>query len=182
MLGKELMVAPVFNDEGKRWIYFPEGKWFSWWDESVYEGPLNVFYKAEMDELPLFVKAGSIVPLGPIMDYVGQENHDPLTIEVYPFKESEFLIFEEDSVTRLKCVESEKKIDFSADGKNQNFVVRFHGVESSKKVYLNNTQIVPSVDKGNFEKKVFGYWYDNNSRILHVRFKGQKLVLSIIFP
>jgi len=180
MLGKELMIAPILNDEGKRWIYFPFGKWFSWWDGSVFEGPSNFFYTAKIDELPMFVREGAIVPLGPVMDYIGQKRFNPLTIEVYPHHKSEFVLYKEDSATNLNCVKSESRIEFSVDGENRQYILRFHNTERPKSVCSDGTQLKQGASKDEFETKNYGWWYDRNARILCVRFTGQKSALSIM--
>ncbi|HEY4208690.1 MAG TPA: TIM-barrel domain-containing protein, partial [Puia sp.] len=71
LLGQSLLVAPVYKDEEKRdSIYFPKGKWIDYWDGTAHAGKswLNG-YKAPLDKLPLFVRAGSIIPMYPQMDY-----------------------------------------------------------------------------------------------------------------
>jgi len=103
LLGSSLLVAPVYKDEEKRdSIYFPEGKWIDYWDGTVFEGGtwLNG-YKAPLDKLPLFVKAGSVIPMYPQMDYDGEKSLDTLSLDIYPAGGAfDYSLYEDDGNTR----------------------------------------------------------------------------------
>ena len=65
-LGPSLMVAPVITDGARsRDVAFPSGQWVSWWDDTVVEGPGTKTVPAPLDEVPLYVPAGSVIPLLP---------------------------------------------------------------------------------------------------------------------
>ena len=58
---------------------------YDWWDGTVFEGNATLDgYFAPLDKLPLFVKAGSIIPLWPEMNYFDEKPHDPITFEIFP--------------------------------------------------------------------------------------------------
>ncbi|MFZ4569521.1 MAG: TIM-barrel domain-containing protein [Bacteroidales bacterium] len=102
LLGKNFLVAPVFRDEEKRdSIYLPEGRWFDYWDGKVYEGKtwLNS-YPAPLDKLPLFVRAGSVIPMYQQMNYDNERPADTLTLDVYPGPGAEFMMFEDEGSNR----------------------------------------------------------------------------------
>ncbi len=102
LLGKNFLVAPVYRDEEKRdSIYLPRGKWFDYWDGKVYEGKtwLNA-YPAPLGKLPLFVRAGSIIPMYPQMNYDNERPADTLTLDVYPGQGAEFTMFEDEGSNR----------------------------------------------------------------------------------
>jgi alpha-glucosidase (family GH31 glycosyl hydrolase) len=96
-------VAPVYKDEEIRdSIYFPGGKWIDYWDGKAYSGKtwLNG-YKAPLDKLPLFVRAGSIIPMYPPMDYDGERPLDTLSLDIYPGEPSfTYKLYEDDGNTR----------------------------------------------------------------------------------
>ncbi|SDT63342.1 NPCBM/NEW2 domain-containing protein [Jiangella sp. DSM 45060] len=102
--GREFLVAPVYEDsEVRDGIYLPEGTWVDYWTGRLYTGPATVDgYAAPLDRLPLFVKAGSVVPMWP----AGVNNHadvapdSRLTLDVYPWGEGSFSLYEDDGVTR----------------------------------------------------------------------------------
>jgi alpha-glucosidase (family GH31 glycosyl hydrolase) len=102
LLGQSFLVAPVWKPEEKRdSIYFPQGKWFDYWDGKMYDGKrwLNN-YDAPLDKLPLFVKAGAIIPLYPQMNYDGEKPLDTLTLDIYPLKKSSYVLYVDDCLTR----------------------------------------------------------------------------------
>jgi len=61
LLGEDLLVAPVFTDSGTRSVYLPEGEWRDYWTDERYKGGRTVEREVAIDELPLFVRAGSII-------------------------------------------------------------------------------------------------------------------------
>lgn len=104
LAGREFLVAPVYEDaEVRDGIYLPEGTWVDYWTGRLYTGPMTLNgYEAPLDTLPLFVKAGSVVPMWP----KGVNNHadvapdDRLTVDVYPWGAGSFELYEDDGVTR----------------------------------------------------------------------------------
>ena len=64
MLGESLLVAPVFDESGGVEFYLPAGKWTSFWNDEVVEGPKWVKETHKFDTLPLYVREGSILILG----------------------------------------------------------------------------------------------------------------------
>lgn len=90
-------------------IYFPQSgtdlEWFDYWDGSVVaftgvNGSTLDDYPAPLDTLPLFVRAGAIVPLWPDMNFFDEKPHDPLTLDIWPFGSSSFDLYEDDGITR----------------------------------------------------------------------------------
>ncbi len=104
LAGKEFLVAPMWGaDEVKSGIYLPEGRWVDYWTGKVYQGPTTVNgYHAELDTLPLFVKAGAVVPMWKtgINAAAEQGFGDRLTVDIYPQGKSSFTLYEDDRVTR----------------------------------------------------------------------------------
>ncbi len=107
MLGDSLLVAPVYTSMklNKGWrkedIYFPEGRWFDYWDGRAIDGPFTLdAYPITLEKLPLFVRGGAIIPMYPEMLFNNQKPKDPLTFDCYPHGESQFELYEDDGVTR----------------------------------------------------------------------------------
>jgi alpha-D-xyloside xylohydrolase len=84
MLGDSLLVAPVFGEETRRCVYLPAGYWYDYWTKEAVVGGRWIEVDAPLDTMPLFVRGGRILPLGPEMDYVEQRSPgEALTLEVY---------------------------------------------------------------------------------------------------
>jgi hypothetical protein len=102
MSGEWLLVAPVYEDTIVRNdIYLPAGKWIDYWDGREYNGPTTLnAYDAPLDKLPMFVKAGAIIPMYPEMLHDREKPKDPMTLDLYPFGKTSFSLYEDDGLTR----------------------------------------------------------------------------------
>jgi alpha-glucosidase len=102
MVGDELLVAPVLKPDvvGRR-VYLPAGTWVDFWTGARLEGGMMVRAAAPLETVPLFVRAGSILPLGPEMNFVGERPADPLTLAVYPDDQgrASTILYEDDGVS-----------------------------------------------------------------------------------
>jgi alpha-glucosidase len=102
MAGDAFLVAPVTADTSERdGIYLPSGVWIDYWTNHVYRGPITVdHYPAPLDTLPLFVRAGAVIPMWPSMLHYREKAKTPLTLDVYPAGTSHFDLYEDDGATR----------------------------------------------------------------------------------
>ncbi|WP_028908358.1 TIM-barrel domain-containing protein [Xylanibacter ruminicola] len=77
--------------------YLPKGaNWYDFWTGKLYKGGQNVVLTTRFDQVPMFVRAGSILPLGPEMQYVGEKPWDNLEIRIYPGADAEFSLYEDE--------------------------------------------------------------------------------------
>lgn len=110
MFGHSFLVAPVlksmytedkkenFQQDGYRQVYLPKGtEWFDYWTGERFSGGQTIDKKAPIDILPLYVKAGSIVPVGPKVDYAEQKDWSNLKINIYPGADAEFTLYEDEN-------------------------------------------------------------------------------------
>jgi alpha-glucosidase/alpha-D-xyloside xylohydrolase len=100
MYGPAFLVAPV-TEQGatKRTVYLPEGcDWYNYWTNERLHGGQTVVADAPIDRLPLFVKTGSIVPLGSEVDST-QQTQKIASVRVYPGANGSFTLFEDDGKT-----------------------------------------------------------------------------------
>ena len=95
--GDDLLVAPVTREGASAWpVYLPSGRWFDFWTGSRYEGPGGVTLAAPLERLPLLVRGGAILPLGPVVQHTGERPLDELTLQIYPEGTSRFELYEDD--------------------------------------------------------------------------------------
>lgn len=98
--GDDLLVAPVTRPGATHWpVYLPEGVWHDFWTGDAYRGPRGITVDAPLDRLPLFVRAGAILPLGPVMQHDGERPLDEVTLLAYPDGSSSFTLYEDDGVS-----------------------------------------------------------------------------------
>ena len=102
LLGKDLLVAPVYKSEARRdSIYFPQGTWVDYWDGTENQGKQWISnYPAPLDKLPLFIRKGAIIPMYQQMHYDWERPTDTLTLDIYPSGKSEYEMYEDDGLTR----------------------------------------------------------------------------------
>lgn len=114
LFGKSILVAPVVNpmyvssQDGKgaedysqaksRKVYFPAGsQWFDFWTGEKLDGGQSLDKTAPIDILPLYIKAGSVIPFGPKVQYATEKKWDNLEIRIYPGADGEFVLYEDEN-------------------------------------------------------------------------------------
>jgi len=84
MIGDGLLAAPVLSPHiTSRSVYLPSGNWFDFWTGQLYSGEKTIRAEASLETIPLFVRGGSVVPMGPDMAYLSEKPFDPLTFDIY---------------------------------------------------------------------------------------------------
>ena len=79
-------------------VYLPEGtSWYDFWRGTVTRGGRTIQVPAPIDEMPLFVKAGTILPLGPYLQWAGEKPADTLELRIYPGNDGSFLLYEDEN-------------------------------------------------------------------------------------
>ena len=101
LFGPAFLVSPVYEYQARsRQVYLPAGaRWFDFYTGAVHEGGRAVEAAAPLARLPLFVKAGSIVPIGPAIQYTGEKPGAPITLYVYRGADGSFELYEDDGLT-----------------------------------------------------------------------------------
>ena len=110
MFGPSFLVCPVVeplyylpgninmnNNKLTRSVYLPRGaEWFDFWSGKKYNGGQSINADASFETMPLFVRSGSIVPMGPFIQYAAEKS-DPLEIRIYPGADGEFVLYEDEN-------------------------------------------------------------------------------------
>lgn len=84
LFGESILVCPVLNREGIVKIYLPYGTWTDFHTNRRHEGGKWMRIKAELEDMPLFIRENAIIPMGPEMSYVDEKETDPVTLLLYP--------------------------------------------------------------------------------------------------
>jgi alpha-glucosidase len=83
-VGDNLLVCPVMQEEvDGRWLYLPEGNWYYYWDDEFVEGSNEVWAEAPINIIPIYVRAGAVIPMYPLMQYVGEFPVEELFLHAY---------------------------------------------------------------------------------------------------
>jgi alpha-D-xyloside xylohydrolase len=102
MFGPAFLVAPVTDYKARsRKVYLPGGtRWYDFYSGRSVAGGKTITAAAPYERMPLFVRAGSIVPTGPAIQHTGNNSHAPLTLNVYTGADGSFSVYEDDGVSR----------------------------------------------------------------------------------
>ena len=93
LFGEGLMVCPVFTEDGRRRVYLPKGVWTDWWTHKRLEGGRWLEIQAPISRLPLYVREGAVIPMGPVMNFTGEKKVKRLDLVIAPFEKSGRTVF-----------------------------------------------------------------------------------------
>lgn len=99
LLGESLMAAPIYRPGvNYRAVYLPEGVWYDWWTQERYEGKTHILAHAPLERMPLYLKAGAIIPMQPVTQHVDEQAIAHLTLKVAP-GDGEWTLYEDDGTS-----------------------------------------------------------------------------------
>ena len=98
--GRDMLVAPVVEKgASERKLYLPRGAWYDFWAREKLEGGREISRPVDLATTPLYVRAGAVIPLGPVRQYTEEKVDGPLTLWVYPGSDGAFTLYEDDGKT-----------------------------------------------------------------------------------
>lgn len=108
MFGPAFLVNPVTeqlytgangkNGKHTRDVYLPqESQWYDFWTGKLYNGGQTIAAEAPLNTMPLYVRAGSIVPMGPVMQYATEKPANDIELRIYPGANGEFTFYEDEN-------------------------------------------------------------------------------------
>lgn len=158
--GDQMLVCPVTEKGAKsRTLYLPGGDWIDYWSGEKFSGKQNIITRTPLDKLPIYVKAGAIIPMQPDMQYFGEKPLDPITFDIYPSGESTYQLYEDDGKTlnyqngefartKISCSENIQTVKIEigvSEGKFQvsdrNYSLQVHLSRKPVSVFLGAKQI-----------------------------------------
>ena len=99
-LGNALLVAPCKSNERFVKVFLPGDQWYGLYDDKPYTGGQEIISEAPLDKLPVFVRAGSIIPVHPVRQHTGEDPGKTLELHIYKGKSiSSFTYYEDDGLT-----------------------------------------------------------------------------------
>jgi len=100
MYGPAFLVSPVTEpDATTRRLYLPQAKWYDFWTGSTIGGGKTIDASAPLDRLPLYIRAGSILPLGPDEEWSTEKLADPIELRIYRGADADFTLYEDENDT-----------------------------------------------------------------------------------
>ena len=98
--GRDLLIAPVVSQGAtSRDIYLPQGEWYDWWTKEKRTGGRSVTREVDLATMPIYARAGAIIPVDPVRQYTSQVVDGPTTIDVYRGANGQFTLYDDDGVS-----------------------------------------------------------------------------------
>jgi len=97
MFGPSILVSPILQaDASRRTVYLPESPaWYDFWTGSSQKGGVEVDASAPLDRLPLYMRAGTILPLGPEIEYASEKPEGPIDLRIYRGADGSFDLYQD---------------------------------------------------------------------------------------
>ncbi len=165
LFGDYFLVAPIYKDDLKNEIHLPKGKWrYFFDDEESYEGPVTFEKQFPLDEYPVFVREGAIIPMDIKRSYtgIGNENSEGyLTFLIYPKGKNEFTVHHPDKSgsTTVLVKENIDIMEITFSGIKKPHILNIHISVKPEKVELDDKMLIDSTD----------YFYDSERNRLIVK-------------
>ncbi len=190
LFGNSLLVAPVLGEgDTKRSLRLPAGNWYDYWANEKIEGNKDITVDAPIDRLPLFVKAGSIIPTQQIVQYTGQAPIDPLTLEIFPDTQANGTLYEDDGISfdyqkkiyslrTFSILNTAKQSELTLskpEGTYQpakrSIVLKYYTAPVKPNSIQLNKKTIPETSAASFATDVKGWYHDVAAKILWVKFE-----------
>ena len=192
LFGRDLLVAPISAPgNGKpvrKEVFLPQGDdWFDYFTGTFYRGGQTFIHDCPIDRMPVFVRAGSILPMAPTMEYTDQKPVDPLTLDVWSGpKDADFKLYEDDGTSikyrngefawtsfrflsgidgKYKFVMGPAQGKFKGQLARRKYLIRVHGLFKPESISLNNSGLL-EIDPA---KEGNGWWWNDREHMVIVR-------------
>jgi alpha-glucosidase len=120
LIGRDLLAAPVLSEDGRRTIYLPDDTWYDFASGEKVTGPLEIDRQVPLHEVPVYVRAGAIVPMAEVVQHTRDLPGGPLEAQVYPGRDGEFTLVEDDGATNAYLTGAVRRTTFKwNDAKNE---------------------------------------------------------------
>jgi alpha-glucosidase (family GH31 glycosyl hydrolase) len=146
LFGSNILAAPILTEQNTRRVYLPEGEWLDFWTKEKYSGQQWIEYTADLDEMPLFIKNGSIIPTGPMMQYIGEKEFSPITLNIYHNHKEDYDYYDDNKQFSIKCNEQDELINIEISPTQQEFIIKLYTDKDISEVNIGEEKI-------NFESK-----------------------------
>lgn len=166
--GDEILVAPVYEKSATTQnVFLPKGKWINFWTAEQLKGNIQHTVSSPINQIPLFVKQGSIIPMRKYASSIEKGNNDTLYLHIYPGANGHFELFEDDGTsndylkdmyasTLIEMKNSLKKIDlkinpvegnYSGMNSSRKWILAIHSAKAPQKIMLNRRKLPFVFDK-----------------------------------
>jgi alpha-glucosidase/alpha-D-xyloside xylohydrolase len=165
--GRDILVAPVVEKDAKsRRVYLPEGNWFDWWTGEKLAGKRWIERSVDLTTMPIYARAGAIIPLDPVRQYTAQAITEPTLVRIYPGADGEFTLYDDDG----------QSLDYLRGSDSKETWIRFKWQDSARKLTIEPDRRMKKWPGGTkvFEVEIAG----SNAKPKPIEFRGRKVQIS----
>ncbi len=162
LLGSQLLIAPILEPGVRsRHVYLPSGRWYDFWSDRCYTGPAEILVEAPLNLMPVFVRAGTVLPLGPALQHT-DEPCETLELHVYP-GQGQGMLYEDDghswayeagvfrrTTFTLEATSSRLSLKAHTEGSYRSSITRlrlyWHGCEALQPLQVDGQPVSPHYD------------------------------------
>ncbi|QJD95234.1 DUF4968 domain-containing protein [Mucilaginibacter robiniae] len=190
LFGDNLMICPVtVKGAQTRIIYLPEGNWYNYWTGEQYTGKQYIHILTPLLQLPVFVKAGSIIPMQPEMNYMNEKPVDVITLDIFPGPSGNFKLYEDDglslnyqqgnyAITNITQLSNSKQVFTLRVSKpvgafvpeKHQYIAKIHWTGKLPTIIAENGESLNKLSSQNLAGSA-GWYYDEDMHVLYVRTK-----------
>ena len=135
MFGDDLLVAPVTDEGARQWsVYLPAGRWTDFWTGEILEGGRSHLVDAPLERIPLFVRAGAIIPTGPVVQHLNGYAPERIELMINPGANSSFTLYEDDGETNKYRDGQSARTRFTLRDSGAGFELRIESPEGDRSV------------------------------------------------
>jgi alpha-glucosidase (family GH31 glycosyl hydrolase) len=160
--GRDLLIAPVVVKGGTtRQVYLPAGTWFDWWTGEKLAGGKTIHRDVTLKTIPIFVRAGGIIPLDPVRQFTGQAVTEPTQLRIYPGADGDYTLYDDDG----------HSLDYLKSDGNR---IHFHWSDAAQTLTID-----PANEGGAKAMRAFNLRVVPGKQTTSLRFEGTKITSSI---
>ena len=168
-----MLINPVTEFHAKsREVYLPNALWYDFWTGEKYDGGKSLTSDAPLEKLPIYVRSGSILPMGPYLQYAMEKPADPVELRIYPGADGSFNLYEDDGITYNYTKGEHSIIPFRWDDKNKTLIIdkrvgEYQGMQNERTFQI----VIVDHNHG------LGYEPENNPAKI-IKYSGDQLKVS----
>ncbi|HEX4052997.1 MAG TPA: TIM-barrel domain-containing protein [Tepidisphaeraceae bacterium] len=163
LMGQGLLAAPILDASDRRSVYLPPGTWYALNSCDPIREKRRIDVTATLDEIPVYVRAGTILPLGPVIQHTDDLPGGPLEVQVYPGKDARFTLVEDDGLTTAYLNGQTRRTTFTWNDASHTLSWKIDGAYAGKDIFTDMT--VSVMDSGG-EKHASGSILANGSMVI----------------
>jgi len=199
LFGGDILVSPVFKDGETEWpVYLPRGVWYDFWTGRRYEGPGRFVVEAPLERIPVFVRAGAIIPTQQVVQHTDEAPINPLTLEIYPDRDSERGYYEDDGISfayqrgivltqQFRVARREGRIDIGITARQggyqppaRSLALRVHCIRNAPgRVSVNGAALARSNSTAGLDRATEAWAYSEAENVLTIQVPDRGAALQV---